>query len=245
MLTLILTIVAVAVLTILIVFVVDKFLPRKAKPFVILLFWGLSGLFAYQIYQSINLPIKFEKVKKERFAEAIEKLKDIRDAQEAYRSVTGGFANDFESLVKFVDTAEFVLTQQRDSSYMEFSQVYKIDQLKEVVIIDTLGYRSVKDSLFGTSDRYRTMMDVPFAQNNEKFELKSDVLDKNGYRAAVFEAKVKKDIILWDQPRDLLAQENEQVSVDEVNGTEIILGSLTDVSTNGNWPPLYDTKKDR
>ncbi|NER11909.1 hypothetical protein GWK08_00515 [Leptobacterium flavescens] len=211
----------------------------------ILLFWGLSGLFAYQIYQSINLPIKFEKVKKERFAEAIKKLKDIRDAQEAYRSVTGGFANDFESLVKFVDTAEFVLTQQRDSSYMEFSQVYKIDQLKEVVIIDTLGYRSVKDSLFGTSDRYRTMMDVPFAQNNEKFELKSDILDKNGYRAAVFEAKVKKDIILWDQPKDLLAQENEQVSVDEVNGTEIILGSLTDVSTNGNWPPLYDTKKDR
>ncbi|MCB0375218.1 MAG: hypothetical protein KDD04_04805 [Sinomicrobium sp.] len=206
--------------------------------------WLLSMLFVYMIYKSINDPIQFENIKKERYAKVIDRLKDISDAQEAYRSVTGKFANDFESLIKFVDTAEFIITQKRDSSYMEFNQVYRIDMLKEVVIIDTLGFRSVKDSIFKNSDRYKNMMNVPFAPNNEKFEMKSAILDQNGYKAPVFEAKVNKAIILHDQPKELVAQEKEVIDVDEVNGPEIIVGSLTDVSTSGNWPTLYDTKKD-
>jgi len=206
--------------------------------------WLLSIFFAYMIYKSINDPIEFEKVKQERYAEVINRLKDIRDAQEAHRTVTGKFANDFASLVKFVDTAEFTITQQRDSSYMEYNEVYRIDMLKEVKIIDTLGTRGVKDSIFGNSDRYKEMMNIPFAAENEKFEMKSAILDNNGYKAPVFEAKVAKDIVLHDQPKDLLAREKELVSVDGVNGPEIIVGSLSDVSTNGNWPTIYDAKKE-
>jgi hypothetical protein len=89
------------------------------------------------------------------------------------------------------------------------------------------------------------MMNVPYAQNNETFEMKADIIEKSGYKAPVFEAKVKKDIILYDQPKDLLARENVQISVEEVNGTEIKVGSLTEVSTNGNWPPIYDKKGDQ
>ena len=37
-----------------------------------------------------------------------------------------------------------------------------------------------------------------------------------------------------------MKQENETVSVDGVNGPAIILGSLTDVSENGNWPSIFD-----
>ena len=35
-------------------------------------------------------------------------------------------------------------------------------------------------------------------------------------------------------------QENETISVDGVNGPDIILGSLSNVSTNGNWPTIFD-----
>jgi hypothetical protein len=49
-------------------------------------------------------------------------------------------------------------------------------------------------------------------------------------------------VILADQPKDLRDRENAQISVEEVNGPEIKVGSLTDVSTNGNWPPIYDKK---
>jgi hypothetical protein len=38
-------------------------------------------------------------------------------------------------------------------------------------------------------------------------------------------------------------QENETISVDGVNGPEIVLGSLTNVSTNGNWPTIFDAPR--
>ncbi len=205
--------------------------------------WIVCIGLAYMIYKSVTGPIEFEKVKTERFTDVITALKDIRNSQEAYKTVNGNFANDFQSLIAFVDTGQYTITQIRDSSYMEFDKVYGIDLLKEVTITDTLGFVKVKDSLFRDSDRYKTMMNVPNAQNNEKFVMKADVIDKGGYRASVFEAKINKDVVLYDQPQDLVDRENAQISVEEVNGSEIIVGSLTDVSTSGNWPPIYDKKQ--
>nr|WP_254774814.1 hypothetical protein [Allomuricauda zhangzhouensis] len=194
------------------------------------------------IYESINAPIEFNKVRKERFSQVISKLKDIRDSQEAYKTVNGKYANDFQSLIQFIDTGNYTITTQRDSSFMRYDRAYQIDMQQDTIIIDTLGTVSVKDSIFGADTRYKSMMDVPYAQNNEKFEMKADIIDKSGYKAPVFEAKVKKEVVLYDQPADLLEKEKAHQSVEEVNGTEIKVGSLTDVSTNGNWPPIYDRK---
>nr|WP_299339243.1 hypothetical protein [Allomuricauda sp.] len=214
------------------------------KPILVIVFGILSIFLGYKIYESINAPIEFKKVRRERFSKVIAKLKDIRDSQEAYKTVNGKFANDFNSLIKFVDTGSFTITQQRDSSFMRFDKTYGIELQKDTVVIDTLGFVKVKDSLFKSDDRFKSMMDVPYAQNNEKFEMKADIIDKSGYKAPVFEAKVKKNVVLYDQPKDLLDRENAHQSVEEVNGTEIKVGSLVDVSTNGNWPPIYDRKGD-
>ena len=207
--------------------------------------WIVCIVLGYLIYQSVTGPIEFAKVKTERYAAVIDKLKDIRNAQEAYKTVHNRYANDFQSLVAFVDTGQYVITSQRDSSYMEFDPVYQIDLLTEVKIIDTLGYVSVKDSLFGNSDRYKDMMKVPYATGNETFTMKADFIEQSGYRAPVFEAKIAKNVVLQDQPQDLVARENAQVSVEEVNGSEIRVGSLSKVSTSGNWPPIYDKKGDQ
>lgn len=210
----------------------------------IVLWIACIGL-GYMIYNSITGPIKFNEAKVERFGKVVAKLKDIRNAQEAYKSANGKYANDFPSLIKFIDTGNYVITQQRDSSFLEFDKTYQIDMLKEVKIIDTLDFVSVKDSLFKNDTRYKDLATVPTAPNGEKFTMKSDIIDKSGYRAPVFEAKVAKDVVLYDQPKDLLARENAQMSVEEVNGTEIKVGSLTEVSTSGNWPPIYDKKSDQ
>ena len=204
--------------------------------------WIVCGILAYLIYQSVNGPIEFKKVRQDRFQAVITKLKDIRDSQEAYKSVNGKYAGNFDGLVKFIDTGSYTITQQRDSSFMRFDKVYQIELQVDTIVVDTLGFVKVKDSLFKNSDSYKTMMEVPYGQNDEKFELKADIIEKSGYKAPVFEAKVKKDVILYDQPTDLVAQENARNSVEEVNGQYIKVGSLVDVSTNGNWPPIYDRK---
>ena len=202
--------------------------------------WILAIFFSYKIYDSINGPINFNKKKNERYALVINKLKLIRKAQIAHKDVKGVFSNNFDSLVKFIDTGIFTLIEKRDSSYMEYDRTYRIDMLREVVVIDTLGFVPVKDSLFKNSNSYKNFADVPVEGVEAKFDINADIIDKNGYRAPVFEVKVAKDVILFDQDKDLIKIENETVSVDGVNGPSIILGSLTEVSTNGNWPTIFD-----
>jgi len=210
-----------------------------------LFLWALSIFFAAQIYSSINGPIKFNKVKNERYSIVIDRLKDIKTAQIAYKDVNGFYSGNFDSLVSFIDNGIFTLIEKRDSSYLEYDRTYRIDMLKEVTVIDTLGFVSVKDSLFGKDERYKIMANVPIEGSDAKFSIQADIIDKNGYQVPVFEVKIKKNIILYDQNKDLLEQENKVISVDGVNGSEIILGSMTEVSTNGNWPSIFDAKKDQ
>ena len=133
------------------------------------------------------------------------------------------------------------MIEKKDSSYLEYDRVYRIDMLKEVIVIDTLGTVNVKDSLFKESVEYKKMAFIPIdGVEDSVFKIKSMIIDKNGYKVPVFEVKVSKNIVLFDQNKDLLKQENETISVDGVNGPDIILGSLSNVSTNGNWPTIFD-----
>ena len=205
--------------------------------------WVASIFFAYKIYDSINGPLQFNQKKNERYATVIDRLKDIRSAQIAYKDVKGVFSDNFDSLIEFVDKGHFTLIEKRDSSFLEYDRIYRIDMLREVVVIDTLGTVEVKDSLFKNSDEYKEMAFIPInGVNGQKFEIASKVIDKNGYKVPVFEVKVKKSVILFDQNKDLIKQENETIAVDGVNGPEIVLGSLTTISTNGNWPTIFDAK---
>ena len=203
--------------------------------------WIASIFFAYKIYDAISGPIRFNQVKNERYAKVIDRMKDIRKAQIAHKDVKGVYANNFDSLVKFIDEGIFTLVEKRDSSYLEYDRTYRIDMLREVVVTDTLGFVPVKDSLFRESDQYKQMAFVPIQGiQDSMFKIKSEVINKNGYKVPVFEVKISKNTILFDQNEDFVKQENETVSVDGVNGPEIVLGSLTNVSTNGNWPTIFD-----
>ena len=161
-------------------------------------------------------------------------------------AVTGKFQGNWDDLVKFVDTAQFTLTQRRDSSVLDVEQTRRfggVEMYKDIVIVDTLGYVNVKDSLFGADPRYKTMMNIPSGEPGAKFELKAGLLEQNGMQIPVFEAKALKSIILFDQDRNLVAKENQVVSVDGVNGDAITVGSMEEVNTNGNWPKNYSNQQ--
>ena len=111
---------------------------------------------------------------------------------------------------------------------------------KDIVIVDTLGFVSVKDSLFGADNRYTKMMYVPGSEDDDTmFELKSGFIEQNGLDIPVFESMVKKSVILYDQNKDLIYKENLVQSVDGVNGSSLKVGSMEEVNTNGNWPKNY------
>ncbi|ATA67692.1 hypothetical protein [Capnocytophaga cynodegmi] len=208
--------------------------------------WAVGLFFCFMIYKSVTGPIEFNKIKTERYTAVIGKLKDIRDAQEAHRVVTGKYANSFDDLTKFIENEKFTITSQRDTSWTEYDKTFKIDVLKQGVVVDTLGYVSVKDSLFKNSDRYKNLRYVPFAENpKEEFVLKTASLDKNGYSASVFEVSVPKIKVLWGLDKNEVEKEVVKNSVEDVKGADIKVGSLEELSTNGNWPTSYDAKTAR
>ena len=211
--------------------------------------WIVIVFLGWKLWSSIMGPVEFNKIKEERYAKVIKNLKDIQAAELAHKEITGNFTGDWDSLVSFIDTAKFAITQRRDTSYADVAKnkAFGIESgyFIEKSLIDTLGFMPVKDSLFKNSDRYKTMMNVPVEGVNAKFDLKSGTIVKNDASYSVFEAKVSKDVILGDLDKDLLVQEKQTQSVDGVNGPDIKVGSLEDVNTSGNWPKIYDAGTDR
>ena len=194
---------------------------------------------------SVYGPIQFNQLKEKRYKVVIENLKDIRDAQLAHRTVTGQFQGDWDKLVSFIENEQFTITQRRDSTVIdkELTRRYGVDTTKDIVIIDTLGFVPVKDSLFGADPRYKTMMNVPGVKEGQKFELKSGLLEQNGINIPVFEASVSKKVLLFDQDKNLVNIESEVVSVEGVNGPTLKVGSMEEVNTNGNWPKNYSQEQ--
>ncbi len=233
------------ILSIGLVLFLEKFVPKKFNPIISLILWGVIIYLGYLLYNSIQGPIEFNKVKEARYAKVIKNLKDIKAGQLAYQEIQGGFVGDFDSLVRFLDTAQFAVIQRRDTSYpdVEKNKAFGLTEgyFIEEVITDTLGFTPVKDSLYHGTDRYKTMMNIPIEGVTDKFQMRAGKLDKNGTIYSVFEVKVDKDVILADQNPDLLAQEKQVVSVDGVNGPAIKVGSMDEVDTSGNWPKIYDT----
>tara|TARA_R110000772_G_scaffold214540_1_gene325094 strand:+ start:53 stop:715 length:663 start_codon:yes stop_codon:yes gene_type:complete len=211
--------------------------------------WIVIVFLGWKLYNSVMGPVEFNKVKEARYAKVIKNLKDIQAAELAHKEITGKFTGDWDSLVKFIDTAKFARTQRRDTSYADVAKnkAFGISEgyFIEKSLIDTLGFTPVRDSLFGGTDRYKTMMNVPVEDIDAKFDLKAGKIEKNDASYSVFEAKVAKSVILADLDKDLLAQEVQVQSVDGVNGAYIKVGSLEEVNTSGNWPKIYDAAKDK
>ncbi|MGV7108005.1 hypothetical protein [Flavobacterium sp. U410] len=229
--------------------IIDKFLPRNARPIVSVALWLVCGVLAYLIYASVMKPINFEKAKNERYEIAVKKLLDIKKAQLGYKSIHGKYADSFDELVRFIDAEKFPIISRKDTSVIDEAKnaAFRITTdatgkggfFKDVVVIDTLGYTSVKDSLFKNSDRYKRMSEVRIGDLVVPISLKTAEVERNDMKLPVFQAKIDKNAILVGLDEELIEQENRVESIEEINGDEIVLGSLEDVTVTGNWPKKY------
>lgn len=201
--------------------------------------WVVIAGLTYLNYKAIYGPVEFNKEKERRYSKVINRMDKLRKAQLAYREVNGKFTASFDSLTRFIDTADFTITQRKDTSYLdkEYLKTYGVDRMKEDVVIDTIGTVKVKDSLFKSYD-YTKLNIVPGTDNKE-FEMKAGFINVNNNEVPVFEAKVNKSVVLKGLDPELIIQEKQTVSVDGVNGPYIKVGSMDEVDTSGNWPVNY------
>ena len=225
-----------------IAYAVVNFIPKKIHWLISVILLGLAALLVYKINFEIQKPVQFNKEKKIRFAKVISSLKILRDAEIAHKKVTGKYTANGEGLIQFIDTAKFALTQTRNVP-KTINVGGGITKEIEERVVDTIGYEDVKTQFAGLD--YKNMLTIP--GTNEKFKIEVGEIEKvQGLFAPVFEIKVDKALILKGMDLNLINQEKEALGGEEIRGEYVRVGSMGEVSEDGNWPPFYDKgdKKD-
>lgn len=238
----IITIVVIILLTILIVWLIDKFVPKKLKPVINILLWALIVFLGYITFNSVYDEIKFNKLKVERYKVVIDRLVDIRDSQLAYKEVKGEYAGSFDKLINFVENDSIPITQRRDTLVLDEERTRAfggVETMKTITLIDTLNYWNVKDSIFKGDARFKSMADVGIGKPGAKFKLEAGKLDE----IPVFEASVDKAIVLEGEDKYLIQKEKQAVSIAGVKGEVVKIGSMEEINTSGNWGKDLSTKE--
>ena len=233
------TVIAGIVATIAAAYFIVKYLPLKFKWIPSLLLLALAFFLGSKIYDGVMKPINFNKKKTVIYSKVIKNLKIIRDAEIAYKQVTGTYTKDLEGLIQFIDTAQFAITNT-STVIVKVNKGTKWQPLIEDVekrVTDTIGYEPVLSKF--TDRDYKNMYKVP--GTDKVFLVEIGNIEKiAGLQVPVFEVKISKDDVLIGLDPYLIEQEKEVITNDQIKGAFISVGSLNEVTTGGNWPPSYD-----
>ena len=186
--------------------------------------WVLVLALSYALYSAIMNPIRFNKEKKLRSADVIERLKEVRKAQIAFKEVTRSYARNFNELIPLIDTGEFTIVQRRDEEFKYYNEVYREYQLKDTTYIDTLGFASIKDSIFGVDFNLEELRFIPHAEGAE-LELRAGRITSGKLNVQVFEARAPKEKYLVGLDEDLIKN----------TAIDLVVGSMISAKINGNW----------
>ena len=182
---------------------------------------------SYFIIDSVMQPIRFNNQQKLRYEATIERLKDIRTAQLAFRQENRRYTGSFDTLIDFLKTGTF-------------SMVRIVGDLDDSVAVasgritrDTLRV-SVMDSLFRSGYPVDSLRFVPFTQG-EEFELGTNNIVAGNVVVNVFEAKVSNNVLLRGLDPQLLVNFNADRQ-QKTGYAGLKVGSLEETTNNaGNW----------
>lgn len=198
---------------------------------------GLS----YMLYDSIMQPIRFEKQYKKRYQIVVERLKDIRNAQVAFKNNYGHYTADFDSLITFVKSDSLKIVRKFGSVPDSIAIMYTKEEAEKkaleygIIRRDTVKI-SIIDSLFPPPYKVDSMKYVPYSGGESIFEMDATVLATlSGVNVPVFEVKAHNDIFLKGLDRQQVVNLNDEAKqMDKYPGLKV--GSLTEVTNNaGNW----------
>lgn len=166
---------------------------------------------SYLIINSVNKPIKFQKEKDKRYAVVIQRLKDIRTAQLAFFDKYARYTADFDSLINFIrfDSLPVIMAIGTVPDTMTEEDALKL----KLIIRDTINV-AVSDTIFPENFIPDSIKFVPFT-GGVKFKMQAgEIMTGSKVKVKVFEVVDSKPF----DPTDVKK-----------------VGSMTEVSTSGNW----------
>ena len=208
---------------------------KRRTIFSIVLIVGIVAL-AIVLYTSIMRPVKFDAEYNSRSTEVINKLKDIRTIQEAFKSTNGRFCGDIDSLLVFLETGKVNMVKKfgvvPDS--LTEAQAIKAGIVKrDTITVNPLVKLTEEKLLFTAKKEIKNLKFIPYS-DGKIFELKADVIDRGGIMVPTFEATA--EIMTYTKgmdEQDVINRKAEIIAKDRYPGWKV--GDVTQPITDGNW----------
>lgn len=196
----------------------------------IVLLLVIVGL-AYWAYRIPADTIKFNKNFEARYSEVVQRLKDIREAERAYKRNYNKYTGSFDTLINFLKNDTMVYERAMGSLDDSVAVAKGLVRSEKVKI-------AIKDTIFyGRKVNFDNLRYVPFTDNTRQFELGArEIKTESEVVVPVFEAKVTFPVFLND-----LGQDQEVINlVDKYESTGrfpgLKVGDLEQPNNDaGNW----------
>ena len=197
----------------------------------------INIILAFLVYNSIDSEVEFNQQAKERIAENVQKLKDLRTLQIAFKRENDVFADNFTSLLDFIQNDSTTIIKsvgETPDSLINGLQITDAQALEMGLISRDTFYVSAKESVF--NEDYLSSRDnsYPFEINqlslipntNTEYNISADVIEKGKVSVQVFEISAAyRDVFSG------LDAENKKYDLNSL----LKVGSMTEASLNGNW----------
>ena len=202
----------------------------KAKQIALILI-PLNIILAYFVFNSIDSEIEFQKVAKVRITENVQKLKDLRQVQIAYKKVNHTYANNFESLLDFLENDSMVIVKAIGETPDSLTDAQALEL--GIISRDT-AYVLAKETVFdeaylsSRNEKYplnlTTLTNVPHSK--ELYSVDAGRVEKGKVMVQVFEISTTYATVFT-----ALDAENKSYELDNL----LKVGSMDEASLNGNW----------
>ena len=191
---------------------------------------------AYLIWESIQTPIRFNKEKDKRYAATIQKMKDIRTAQLAFKDEYGRFTGSFDTLINFIETDSMKVIRAEGSlsdELLEQGWTEAIAVKEGLIKRDTIRI-AIKDTLFAEDYSAKSLWKVPYT-DGDSIELAAAKVTVSKTEVNVFEAKVHNKLLLHGLDEQLIINLNERMK-NANNFPGVKVGDIHEPNNNtGNW----------
>ena len=211
----------------------------------------------YGIYRSIMKPVNFKKEQARREEVGIQRLKDIRTLETAFKGVNNRYTADIDSLINFYHTGKMDIIMQvgsKDDSlawentervkkaYKKLSKeelnakFMELYRQGEKLVFSISTPIAVKDTLFNSRPDFciDSLKYIPFS-GKQPVEMDAIVKTVSGVQVPLFEARMPFKALLKGMDKQLIINLNAERE-DQNRYTGLQVGSVTTPNNNaGNW----------
>ena len=211
----------------------------------------IAGL-TYALVSSIMEPVNFEKHREYRKDIAVQRLKDIRELQVAYKNVNGKYTADIDSLIMFYNTGKMKVVMQigsQDDSVavantkalkarkptIKPEEMLKLYQEGKSLVFKIENEVPVKDTLFSHREHFvvDSLAFIPFS--GDSIIMASTVKKVSGVNVPLFEASMPYKSLLKGLNNQLRVNLDAQCE-DQGKYKGLQVGSISAPNNNaGNW----------